>query len=121
MLFRSLLCQRHHTVVHQRRLMAEVHRKPDERGRYVVWDLSPGSYDEHLDRLRAERTANDPPSLTPERLRSLLDAIHGDDPNEQRWARYELDASATDEEWSDEWSPDDEWVQGNLASLHPSA
>ena len=117
----ALLCQRHHTVVHQRRLMAEVHRKPDERGRYVVWDLSPGSYDEHLDRLRAERTANDPPPLTPERLRSLLDAIHGDDPNEQRWARYELDASATDEEWSDEWSPDDEWVQGNLASLHPSA
>ena len=117
----ALLCQRHHTVVHQRRLMAEVHRKPDERGRYVVWDLSPGSYDEHLDRLRAERSANDPPPLTPERLRSLLDAIHGDDPNEQRWARYELDASATDEEWSDEWSPDDEWVQGNLASLHPSA
>ena len=58
----------------------------------------------HLDRLRAERSANDPPPLTPERLRSLVDAINGDDPDEQRWARYELDASAPDEEWSGEWS-----------------
>ena len=117
----ALLCQRHHTVVHQRRLIAEVRRKPDELGRYVVWDLSPGSYDAHLNRLRAERSANDPPPLTPERLRSLLDAINGDDPNEQQWARYELDASQPDDEWSGEWSPEDEWVDGNPGYLQPSA
>ena len=117
----ALLCQRHHTVVHQRRLIAEVRRKPDELGRYVVWDLSPGSYDAYLNRLRAERSANDPAPLTPERLRSLLDAINGDDPHEQQWARYELDASAPDDEWSEELSPDDDWVAGDPAYLQPSA
>ena len=117
----ALLCQRHHTVVHQRRLMAEVRRKPDELGRYVVWDLSPGSYDEYLDRLRAERSANDPPPLTPERLRSLVDALAAEDPNERRWARYELDASASDEDWSGEWCAEDEWVAGNPGYLLSSA
>jgi hypothetical protein len=119
----ALLCQRHHTVVHKRRLIAEVRKKPDALGRYVVWDLSPGSYDAHLDRLRAERSANDPPPLTPERLRSLLDAIRGDDPNEQRWARYELelDASQRDDEWPEECSPGDGWVEGGLAYLQSSA
>ena len=108
-------------MVHQRRLMAEVRRRPDELGRYVVWDLSPGSYDAHLNRLRAERSANDPAPLTPELLRSLLDAINGDDPHEQQWAMYELDASAPDDEWSEELSPDDDWVAGNPAYLQPSA
>ncbi len=116
----ALLCQRHHTVVHQRRLIAEVRRKPDELGRYVVWDLSPGSYDEYLERLRAERSANDPPPLTPERLRSLVDALEAEDPNERRWARYELDASAP-EDWPGEWSHGDEWVDGDPGYLQPSA
>ncbi len=40
----TLLCQRHHTLVHQRRLAATVSPVADERGRYVHWDLSPGSY-----------------------------------------------------------------------------
>jgi hypothetical protein len=37
----ALLCQRHHTVVHHRRLWAQVRARPDEQGRYVVWDLNP--------------------------------------------------------------------------------
>ncbi|WP_240917565.1 HNH endonuclease signature motif containing protein [Phycicoccus sp. HDW14] len=41
----ALLCARHHHVVHRRRLVAEVRRHPDDRGRHVVWDLADGSYD----------------------------------------------------------------------------
>ena len=44
----ALLCQRHHTHVHKKRLWADVRTTPDELGRYVVWDLVPGSYDRHL-------------------------------------------------------------------------
>ena len=43
----ALLCQRHHTTVHDRRLIALVH-PPDEGGRCVTWDLTPGSYDRAL-------------------------------------------------------------------------
>ena len=31
----ALLCQRHYTVVHKRRLSSEVRRKADELGRYA--------------------------------------------------------------------------------------
>ncbi|MGL5865131.1 MAG: DUF222 domain-containing protein [Dermatophilaceae bacterium] len=41
----ALLCERHHTVVHQRRLWADVRERPDGHGRYVIWDLCDGSYD----------------------------------------------------------------------------
>ncbi|MBM6401376.1 HNH endonuclease signature motif containing protein [Phycicoccus sonneratiae] len=44
----ALLCQRHHTVVHRRRLWAETRRTPDQHGRHVVWDLTDGSYDRAL-------------------------------------------------------------------------
>ena len=98
----ALLCQRHHTLVHRRRLIASVLKKPDELGRYVVWDLTEGSYDRHLERLRAERSANDPPPLTPERLRSLVEAIRGDDPDEQRWARCELEDAVPEPIWEDD-------------------
>ncbi len=47
----ALLCQRHHTYVHTKRLWADVHDRPDETGRYVHWDLTPGSYDRELHRL----------------------------------------------------------------------
>ncbi|PRY49116.1 HNH endonuclease, partial [Knoellia remsis] len=54
----ALLCQRHHTLVHERRLIAVVH-PPDVDGRCVTWDLSPGSYDrclpERLTDLRRAR------------------------------------------------------------------
>ncbi|HET9021508.1 MAG TPA: DUF222 domain-containing protein, partial [Ornithinibacter sp.] len=33
----ALVCQRHHTAVHGRRLAAQVRRVPDALGRYVVW------------------------------------------------------------------------------------
>ncbi|HET9021209.1 MAG TPA: DUF222 domain-containing protein [Ornithinibacter sp.] len=86
----ALVCQRHHTTVHRRRLTAEVRRAPDERGRYVVWDLSEGSYDRHLERLRTERSANDPAPLTPEGLREVLAALTLGDEDERRVADHEL-------------------------------
>ncbi|WP_353950435.1 DUF222 domain-containing protein [Knoellia sp. S7-12] len=49
----ALLCQRHHTQVHDQRLIATVHL-PDGHGRSVTWDLSPGSYDRHLPERLAE-------------------------------------------------------------------
>ncbi|WP_404383511.1 HNH endonuclease [Knoellia locipacati] len=63
----ALLCQRHHTVVHDRRLIAIVH-PPDEDGRSVTWDLSPGSYDREL----------------PERLATLARARARSDPSHRR-------------------------------------
>ncbi|MBR7743558.1 DUF222 domain-containing protein [Phycicoccus sp. BSK3Z-2] len=53
----ALLCQRHHTAVHRRRLWAEVRGRPDDHGRYVVWDLTPGSYDRALTIDTAPRAA----------------------------------------------------------------
>lgn len=44
----ALLCQRHHSHVHSKRLWAEVHAQPDESGRHVHWDLTEGSYDYQL-------------------------------------------------------------------------
>ncbi|HMM96281.1 DUF222 domain-containing protein [Phycicoccus sp.] len=102
----ALLCQRHHTYVHQRRLVAEVRHRPDERGRYVVWDLTSGSYDRHLERLRAEQARHDPPPMTDERLRSLLDALIDDDHDERRWAEAELAWSMDDEPWSEDLTGD---------------
>ena len=94
----ALLCQRHHTFVHTRRLVAQVRGRPDERGRYVTWDLTPGSYDRHLERLRAERAAHDPAPLTPERLREIVDLVtSSDEPEESRWADHELADHELDE------------------------
>ncbi|WP_392545129.1 HNH endonuclease signature motif containing protein [Oryzobacter telluris] len=94
----ALLCQRHHTYVHDRRLMATVRRRPDERGRYVVWDLSPGSYDRFLERRAAERAADDPPLLTAERWWELLAAVSGGEEVERRCAEDELVRAAMAEE-----------------------
>src|SRR5699024_753490 len=41
----ALLCQRHHSHVHNKRLWAEVSSVPDEYGRFVHWDTAGGSYD----------------------------------------------------------------------------
>ncbi|MBM6404159.1 HNH endonuclease [Phycicoccus sp. CSK15P-2] len=114
----ALLCQRHHTVVHQRRLMAEVLHVPDEEGRHVVWDLGVGSYDRHLERLRAEAAAHDPPPLTPERVQELLAAIGGDDPDESRWAEIELWAARCETD-DDGWDRADHPERGGppMASL----
>ena len=89
-----LLCQRHHTIVHDRRYVAEVRDTPDEQGRFVVWDRTHGSYDRHLERLRAERAVADPRPLTPDRVAELVAAIQADDPDDPGgayWAKVELD------------------------------
>ncbi len=52
----ALLCQRHHTLVHQRRLWAAV-GLPDEQGRCVHWDLAYGSYDRHFRRAHPPEAA----------------------------------------------------------------
>ena len=50
----GLLCERHHTIVHQRRLAGWVAHDPGGGGSRVEWDLRYGSYDQLLDRLRAK-------------------------------------------------------------------
>ena len=82
----ALLCERHHTVVHHRRLRAQVREKPDELAGTSSGTWTHGSYDRHLERLRRRTAVHDPPPLTPERLRRLLDAVASKDPDEQRWA-----------------------------------
>lgn len=55
----ALLCQRHHTHVHDQRLVATIH-PPNEHGRAVTWDTTPGSYDRALPTRLAElRAASD--------------------------------------------------------------
>ncbi|MFW5473031.1 DUF222 domain-containing protein [Knoellia sp. CPCC 206450] len=84
----ALLCQRHHTHVHDRRLIATVH-PPDEDGRSVTWDISPGSYDlalpHRLDALRRsqERRRADR-RRDAERRRRALDT-GGRDPWDDAW------------------------------------
>lgn len=53
----ALLCERHHTVVHERRYAGEVVHGP--RGDHVRWDLTPGSYDEYLRARGRPQTTND--------------------------------------------------------------
>ena len=106
----ALVCERHHTVVHQRRLWAQVRERPDEHGRYVVWDLNDGGYDRHLEELHRERAAHDPPPLTLDRLRELLAALSGDDLDDRRWAALELDDSRAPD--PDEDLIDEPWMDG---------
>ena len=117
----ALLCERHHQTVHRRRLWAEVRTTPDDHGRYVVWDLLDGGYDRHLTGLERERSAHDPPPLTPERLTELVAAIAGSDPPDRRWAELELQLELGeavdpdeswwhDESWHDEPEHDERWV-----------
>ena len=51
----ALLCERHHTVVHSRRLAGTVTSGP--AGAHVVWDLTLGSYDDLLARRAAQEPA----------------------------------------------------------------
>ena len=50
----ALLCERHHTIVHPRRLAGRVVR---DAGESVEWDLTRGSYDELLARRAAQEPA----------------------------------------------------------------
>lgn len=107
----ALLCQRHHTVVHERRYVAQVRRGPDEQGRFVVWERTVGSYDRHLERLRAERAVADPRPLSPDRVAELVAAIHADDPggpDQAYWARVELDHDRDEHE---RWRQALEWAR----------
>ena len=51
----ALLCERHHTIVHQRRLAGQVVTRPE--GDRVQWDLTRGSYDQLLARRAAQEPA----------------------------------------------------------------
>ena len=51
----ALLCERHHTVVHSRRLAGQVVQ--DAAGTRVEWDLTRGSYDDLLARRAAQEPA----------------------------------------------------------------
>jgi len=92
----ALLCQRHHTVVHDRRYVGAVRATPDEVGRFVVWDCTHGSYDRHLEPLWGERGVADPRPLTPDRVAELVAAIQADDPHDAYWAKVELDHERDD-------------------------
>ena len=54
----ALLCQRHHTVVHNRRLAGQVVR--DGAAERVEWNTNPGSYDDLLARRVASSTEAEP-------------------------------------------------------------
>ena len=81
----------HHTFVHTRRLWAQVRTTPDELGRYVIWDLSVGSYDRQLQWLARQRAEHDPPPLTRQRLLELAAAVTHSDEADRRLAQYDLD------------------------------
>lgn len=53
----ALLCERHHTIVHSRRLAGHVLHEAD--GTRVEWDLTRGSYDDLLAH-RAARAQHQP-------------------------------------------------------------
>ncbi len=58
----AMLCGRHHTVVHRRRLLGRI--EPDTG--HVRWDLAPGSYDRapgSYDRAPGNMTHNDDPPV----------------------------------------------------------
>jgi hypothetical protein len=59
----ALLCERHHTTVHTRRLAGRVVHDGDGDeggGERVEWDLTRGSYDDLLARRCASNTESEP-------------------------------------------------------------
>ena len=117
----AVWCQRHHTAVHRRRLAARVRRAPDELGGYVVWDPTEGTYDRHLERLRADRSAHDPAPLTPQRLRSLLVAATSSDVDDQRWAESELACAGLDDDGAGETCLDEARAVARLSELETAS
>ena len=97
----ALLCQRHHTFVHDRRVWATARSRPDELGRYVVWDLDLGSYDRQLEWLARQRAEHDPPPLTEARLLELVTAITKGDDTDRRLAQHDLDQHADAHHWAE--------------------
>ncbi|MGL5851660.1 MAG: HNH endonuclease signature motif containing protein, partial [Phycicoccus sp.] len=111
----ALLCRRHHTVVHQRRLWATVRKRPDEQGRYVAWDLTPGSYDSALEHLRA-RESGLHDRLIDAAHRAVLDDRAGanHDPRQIEWADEDHDPAAEDA-WAAHYLSD-EWLERVIAA-----
>ena len=119
--YAALLCQRHHTHVHDQRLIATVH-PPDEHGRSITWDLTPGSYDRDLPaRLSVIHRARTTTRATADQRaaqRARLDTgppdSWADEPPDDvlaQWAdefiaehEAELAAQATDPHWN--WAAD---------------
>ena len=90
----ALVCDQHHTYIHTRRLWAQVRTTPDELGRYVIWDLNPGSYDRQLEWLARQRAEHDPPPLTKDRLVELVAAVTADAEADRRLAIHDLTLAA---------------------------
>lgn len=95
----ALLCQRHHTLVHDRRLIATVH-PPDVDGRCVTWDLTPGSYDAALpSRLSAIRGAQADRRARAERRAAERARLDTGPPD--HWLNEPPDEVV--QQWVDEW------------------
>ncbi|KGN36333.1 HNH endonuclease signature motif containing protein [Knoellia subterranea] len=122
----ALLCQRHHTQVHQQRLIATVH-PPDADGRSVTWDLGPDSYDRELPERLAEFARAKRDAAERRRRRRKLDtglpegwgsAMSEEDLLElgdELLAEHELFEDAFDPDEHDAWATwgahDDLWAQ----------
>ena len=114
----ALLCEHHHGVVHARRLWADVRSTPNEQGRYVIWDLTVGSYDQEVRRRQAERALHDPPTMTPQLWEELARATLSHDPTERLWADF---LAREHEGWSFSPSEDlDPLTDAELMSLRRS-
>ncbi|MGL5865766.1 MAG: HNH endonuclease signature motif containing protein [Dermatophilaceae bacterium] len=88
----ALLCENHHTLVHARQLWADVREQPDEHGRYVTWNLHPGSYDRALAALRDAETRERVRERAEQDAQERLLAIIGRARPEPAWTRDQLDA-----------------------------
>ncbi|PKW27310.1 HNH endonuclease signature motif containing protein [Phycicoccus duodecadis] len=91
----ALLCPRHHTHVHHKRFWAHVRDTPDHHGRYVTWDLTPGSYDHHLALLRAAQ----PPTRPATQLLHALIGPLAPEPDTPEWSTH-------DDPWWDDPMPE---------------
>ncbi|EAP97787.1 hypothetical protein JNB_12523 [Janibacter sp. HTCC2649] len=100
----ALLCQRHHTHVHDKRFIATVH-PPDEHGRCVTWDLTPGSYDRdlpaRLNKIRRERAKKQATADQGAAERARLDTGPPDP-----WANEPPDHVI--EAWIEEWTAEEQ-------------
>ena len=77
-----------------------VRTTPDESGRYVIWDLHPGSYDRHLEWLARQRAEHDPPPMTRQRLLELVAAVTSSDDATRRLAQHDLSQAADEQYWA---------------------
>ncbi|WP_353951674.1 DUF222 domain-containing protein [Knoellia sp. S7-12] len=102
--YAALLCQRHHTHVHDKRLIATVH-PPNEHGASVTWDLSPGSYDRdlpaRLNQIRRERAKQRATAQQRAAQRACLDT-GPPDPWVDQPPEHVIQA------WVDEWMADEQ-------------